>query len=357
MGILASFLSNLDPVTALSGVFVVVIILFLVLDLGVLQKKHTAVSFRSASLQSLFWVTIALSFSYLIYLYYPAQEIEHEGIMKKFSPKESAFQFLTAYITEYSLSVDNIFVFILIFRHFTVQPEYHHKVLYYGVVGAVLFRGIFIGMGNILVHQFHWILYIFGAILVFTGIKMMFTSDDEGFDPEKSWTYKQLNARLRFSSLPHMGKFMLREQGRLYFTSLFLVVLLIETTDIIFAVDSIPAVFSITQDPFLIYTSNIFAVMGLRAMYFMLEGIMDKFRYLQRGISVILIFIGGKMLWEFVHVLKVHELVSGEFWKQVFQFEISDGISLSVIIGVLAGAIALSILMPAKATEPSKAKE
>lgn len=351
MSILASFFSDFSPVTWLSGAFVIVIILFLIVDLGLLSKSNEPVSFRSASLQSAFWVCISLIYAWLIYVYYPEQTYEHEGVDKTFTPKESAFQFLTAYITEYSLSVDNIFVFILIFRHFKVEPEYHHKVLYYGVLGAVIFRGIFIGMGNILVAQFHWILYIFGAILVFTGVKMLFTNEDDSFDPEKSWTYKQLNKRLRFSTAPHQGRFTMRQDGRLYFTSLLLVVLLIETTDIIFAVDSIPAVFSITQDPFIIYTSNIFAVMGLRAMYFMLEGIMHRFQYLQKGISFILIFIGGKMLWEFVHVLKVHEMVDNDLWRKIFHFEITDGISLSVILIVLAGSIVLSMVMPPSESE------
>lgn len=345
MSLLANFLTDLDPVNWLSGVFVIVIILFLVVDLGLLSKRSKVVSFRSATIQSAFWIVVSLSYAYLIY-HFDYEYTDDNG--KLFGAKESSFQFLTAYITEYSLSVDNIFVFILIFGHFKVQQDYHYKVLYYGVFGAILFRGIFIGMGHILVHEFHWILYIFGAILVFTGVKMLFTSGEDSFDPGKSWMYKQLNKRLRFSTLPHKGKFTLRQDGRLYFTSLLLVVLLIETTDIIFAVDSIPAVFSITQEPFLIYTSNIFAVMGLRAMYFMLEGIMHKFQYLQKGISFILIFIGGKMLWEFVHVLKVHEMVDSDVWREIFHFEISDGQSLMVILGVLAASIILSMAMPPK---------
>ncbi|MCB9233666.1 MAG: TerC/Alx family metal homeostasis membrane protein [Bacteroidia bacterium] len=319
-------------------VFAIVILVFLVVDLGFLSRGKHRVSMKSALLQSMLWVVISVSFGSLIYFY---------------RSHDDAFSFLTAYVTEYSLSVDNIFVFILIFRHFKVDERYHHKILYYGVIGAVVFRGIFIGLGNVIVAQFHWVLYFFGAFLLYTGFKMLFSGKEDEFEPDQSWMYKQLRRRFRFHPDASGGSFITRIDGKLYFTTLLLVVLLIETTDIIFAVDSIPAVFSISQDAFIVYTSNIFAVMGLRAMYFLLEGSIDKFHLLQKGISFVLMFIGVKMLMEVPHSL--HDWFGWNLpeWTHL---TIPNWLSFTIIISILAGSILMSLVVPVRAEEPTKEK-
>jgi TerC family integral membrane protein len=263
--------------------FAVFIIIFLFIDLGIFQKHAHKVSTQKALLQVLFWVFMAASFAFLI------------GIYKG---REMGYQFVAAYLTEESLSVDNMFLFILIFSYFRISEHLHHKVLFYGVLGAIVFRGIFITAGSFLIAEFHWILYVFGAILIFTGIKLFLNKDDIKFEPEKNIVYNFLRRNLRFTHTAPEDKFWIFKGKKIYFTTLFLVVCLIETTDIIFAVDSIPAVFSISQDPFVVYTSNIFAVMGLRALYFLLSGVMKRFRYLQTGLACILILIGVKMLLE-----------------------------------------------------------
>ncbi len=235
--------------------FAVFIIIFLFIDLGIFQKRAHKISTQKALSQVLFWVFMAASFAFLI------------GIYKG---REMGYQFVAAYLTEESLSVDNMFLFILIFSYFRISEHLHHKVLFYGVVGAIVFRGIFITAGSFLIAQFHWILYVFGAVLVYTGIKLFLTQDEIKFEPEKNVAYKFLRKRLRVTHTAPEDKFWISKEGKIYFTTLFLVVCIVETTDIIFAVDSIPAVFSISQDPFVVYTSNIFAVMGLRALYFLL---------------------------------------------------------------------------------------
>ena len=310
---------GLNPEIWLFGVFGLVILAFLVIDLGLFQKKAHRITFQSALIQSIFWLITSMGFG---------------GLVWYFDDHILAIQFVTAYLTEYSLSIDNIFVFILLFRHFKVKEEFHHRILYFGVFGAMIFRGIFIFFGNIIVSKFHWILYGFGAFLLYTGFKMILQKKEDEFDPEKSWVYRFLNKHFRFLHSDGGGKFFVRIDGKLHLTMLFLVVLLIETTDILFALDSIPAVFSISQNPFIIYTSNVFAIMGLRAMYFMLETIIDKFQYLKQGISFILMFIGGKMLME------------------IFDFHLPDWFSLVVIGSSIGGAILVSIFKPVEPAKP-----
>ena len=285
------------------------ILIFLVIDLGIFQKRAHKISTQKALMQVLFWVFTAGSFAFLIGLY---------------KDKELAYQFVAAYITEESLSVDNMFMFILIFRYFRISEHLHHKVLFYGVAGAIVFRGIFITAGSLLIMQFHWILYVFGAILIFTGVKLFLSTDDLKFEPEKNIIYKFLTKNLRFTHSAPEDKFWIFRGKKIYFTTLFLVVCLVETTDIIFAVDSIPAVFAISQDPFIVYTSNIFAVMGLRALYFLLSGVMKRFQYLQTGLAFVLIFIGAKMLLE----------IAG--------LEIPSKYSLLVIAGILTVTVVAS---------------
>jgi tellurite resistance protein TerC len=274
--------------TILFGVFALVILVFLLVDLGVFNKESHKITTKSALIQSIFWIIVGLIFGYLVYHF-------DEG------GADASLEYLSAYLTEYALSVDNIFVILLILKYFTVKEEYYHNVLFWGILGAVVFRGFFIFVGAILIAKFHWILYFFGVFLIYSGIKIYFEDSDDKIDPEKNPILRICRKYLPITKDDMGGKFIVRHAGKLMVTPLFLVIILIETTDLIFAVDSIPAAFAITQNPFLIYTSNIFAVMGLRAMFFLLSGIIDKFYLLQKGLSIILFFIGAKMLLEIVH--------------------------------------------------------
>jgi tellurite resistance protein TerC len=305
----------------LFGVFGVVIILFLVVDLGLFHKKHQKVSQREAILQSLFWVFVSVCYGMLIYFY-------GEG-------PAATLEFFSAYVTEKALSVDNIFVILLILKYFKVKEEYYHNVLFWGILGAIVFRAIFIFVGAMLIQEFHWILYIFGVFLVYSGIKLFSGEDDMDIEPEKNPLLKAAKKILPMSSTDKGGKFWLRENGKLLFTPLFLVIILIESTDLIFAVDSIPAAFAITQNEFVIYTSNIFAVMGLRAMFFLLANVLDKFYLLQKGLSVVLTFIGAKMLAE------------------IIDLHIPTFLSFGIILGALTVAIVGSLMFPQKEKEES----
>ena len=307
--------------TILFGIFAVIIILFLVLDLGLFHKQAHKISTRSALYQSIFWVVVSTLFGVFILFY------DESGT-------EGAVQYFSAYLTEYALSVDNIFVILLILKYFKVNETYYHKVLFWGILGAIVFRGVFIFVGTFLIEKFHWILYIFGVFLVYSGIRIYFEDGDEKIEPEKNPILKFCKKYLPMTQSDHGGNFVVRQDGKLLFTPLFLVIVLIETTDLIFAVDSIPAAFAITQNPFLIYTSNIFAVMGLRAMFFLLAGIIDKFYLLQKGLSVILFFIGAKMLLDIWHV------------------EVNVYLSFTVIIVTLTLSIVFSVLIPRKVKIP-----
>jgi len=309
-----------DPQTSLFVLFGVVITIFLIFDLGVFNKNAHKVSLKSATYQSIFWVIISVAFGFLIYKYAGGATL--------------SLEFYSAYLTEYALSVDNIFVILLILRYFRVEEKYYHKILFWGVLGAIVFRAIFIFLGAYLVAQFHWILYIFGAFLVYSGIKIFFTDEDDDLDPEQNIIIRFARKYLRITKGHFSGKFIVRRGAKIMFTPLFLVILLIESTDLIFAVDSIPAVFAISQSEFILYTSNIFAILGLRAKFFLLAGIIDKFHLLQKGLSFILIFIGAKMLLEFIHV------------------HINTIISFSVIFTVLILSIVMSLLIPKKKENP-----
>lgn len=303
--------------TILFGIFAVIIILFLVLDLGLFHKQAHKITTKSALYQSIFWVVISTMFGVFILLY------DESGA-------EGAVQYFSAYLTEYALSVDNIFVILLILKYFKVNETYYHKILFWGILGAIVFRGVFIFLGTYFIERFHWLLYIFGVLLVYSGIRIYFDDGDEKIEPEKNPILKLCKKYLPMSNHDNGGNFVIRENGKLLFTPLFLVIVMIETTDLIFAVDSIPAAFAITQNPFLIYTSNIFAVMGLRAMFFLLAGIIDKFYLLQKGLSVILLFIGAKMLLDIWHI------------------EINVYLSFTVIIVTLTLSIIFSVLIPRK---------
>ncbi|WP_369411753.1 TerC family protein [Chryseolinea lacunae] len=314
------FRNQSERETILFGIFALIIIVFLILDLGLLHKQAHKISTKSALYQSIFWVIVSTLFGFFIYKY------DESGA-------DGAVEYFSAYLTEYALSVDNIFVILLILKYFQVKEEYYHKTLFWGILGALVFRGIFIFVGALLIHKFHWILYIFGVFLIYSGIRIYFEDGDEKIEPEKNPIMRICRRYLPMTSGEYGGSFVVREGGRLMFTPLFLVIVLIETTDLIFAVDSIPAAFAITQNEFLVYTSNIFAVMGLRAMFFLLAGIIDKFYLLQKGLSIILFFIGAKMLLE------------------IFDINVGVYTSFSVIIATLTLSIIFSVIVPRKETE------
>jgi len=273
--------------------FNVVVLAILALDLGVLHRREAKVSVKEAATWSGVWVGLSLCFAFAVY---------------RTMGRESGLEFLTGYLIEYALSVDNIFVFVLIFSYFNVPEKYQHRVLFWGIVGALVLRGVMIVAGSALVTRFSWTLYIFGAFLVFTGLRMALQKDDAAYNPEHDPVLRLSRKLLPVTNDYHGDSFFVRTldrngTSRLAATPLFIVMVIVNTTDIIFATDSIPAIFAVTRDPFIVYTSNICAVLGLRALYFLLAGVVDKFVYLKLGLSIILIFIGLKMLLEaFVHI-------------------------------------------------------
>src|SRR6202171_4632083 len=273
--------------------FNVVVLAILALDLGVLHRRSAKVSLKEAATWSAVWVALSLGFALAIY---------------QTMGKESGLEFLTGYLIEYALSVDNIFVFVLIFTYFKVPEKYQHRVLFWGIIGALVLRGVMIVAGSALVTRFSWTLYLFGAFLVFTGIRMALQKDDAAYNAERDPVFRLSRRLIRVPPEDSGDKFFVHEpdatgRKRYAATPLFIVLLIVDTTDIIFAMDSIPAIFAVTRDPFIVYTSNICAVLGLRALYFLLASVVDKFVYLKLGLSLVLIFIGGKMLLEhFVHI-------------------------------------------------------
>jgi len=327
---LVLFGREISEQTVLYSVFGLIIGVFLLIDLGFFNKSAHKITTKSALYQSIFWVVVSTIFGYFIYLYGPYDIETDDGKFRSLSGLTAMVEYFTAYLTEYALSVDNIFVILLILKYFQVKEEYFHRILFWGILGAVVFRGAFIFVGAWFVAQWHWILYIFGVFLIYSGVKIYFEDSDEKIDPEKNPILRLCRKYLPITKDDMGGKFLVRHQGKLMFTPLFLVIVLIETTDLIFAVDSIPAAFAITQSEMLIYTSNIFAVMGLRAMFFLLSGIIDKFYLLQKGLSIILFFIGAKMLLEIIHV------------------ELSPVLSFAVIIATLTLSIVFSMLVPRK---------
>jgi tellurite resistance protein TerC len=293
--------------------FNVFVLGMLALDLGVFHRKAHVVSVREAAIWSAVWVALALLFNL--------------GIWLGFGPQKGV-EFLTGYLIEKSLSVDNIFVFALLFAYFAVPPEYQHRVLFWGILGALVMRAIFIAAGAALLAQFHWIIYLFGAFLVLTGIKMAF-APDRGLEPEKNPVLRLVRRLVPVTDRYHGQRFFVREGGALVATPLFLVLVLVETTDLIFAVDSIPAIFAVTLDPFIVYTSNVFAILGLRSLYFLLAGVMAKFTYLKLGLAAILVFVGIKM-------------------AIVDLYKIPAGVSLAVVATMLAVAIVASLARAAR---------
>jgi tellurite resistance protein TerC len=288
----------------------------LALDLGVFHRKAHAIQPKEAGVWVAIWTALSFVFA---------------GILFFWKGPDQSLLFVTGYLIELSLSADNIFVIVMIFGYFAVPPKYQHRVLFWGILGALIMRGAFIGMGSFLIQKLHWIMYLFGAFLVFTGIKMAMRQDEE-FDAEKNVVMRTARRFLRVTNQYDGQKFFTKEAGVSVATPLFLVLLMVEFTDLVFAVDSIPAIFAVTTDPFLVYTSNVFAILGLRSMYFLLAGVVDKFIYLKYGLSAILTFVGIKML--IVDVYKIPILFS-----------------LGFIILTLVTTIAASFLFPPKAED------
>ena len=293
--------------------FIAFVLAMLAVDLGVFHRKAHEVRPREAGIWTAVWVTLALLFAGGLYL------VENRQV---------ALTFLTGYVIEESLSVDNIFVMVLIFEYFRVPKSVQHRVLFYGILGALVMRGLFIAAGTALITRFHWVLYVFGAMLIVTGIRMA-RKQDEGFEGERSPIVRGVRRLVPISTEYHGSRFFIVEGGKRVATPLLLVLVLVEVTDLIFAIDSIPAIFGVTRDPFIVFTSNIFAVLGLRSLYFLLAAVVDRFHLLKYGLAVILSFVGFKMVTErFI--------------------EIDIVLSLSIILGVLAVAIGASLLWPAR---------
>lgn len=269
-------------------IFSIVIVLALIFDLGLFSKKNEKTSLKTAFWQSIFWIGLSVLFF---------------GFMWFEDGAETAISFMSAYLMEKSLSMDNIFVFILIFSFFKIKEENYSRVLLIGILMALIFRAIFISVGVVLISRFEWVLYLFGIFLLYTGVKMFTTKADDEFKPEENFAYRFMNKYMRVTNEEPNGKFVIRRNNKVYLTTLSVVVVMLAVTDIIFALDSIPAVFAISQQPVVVYTSNIFAVLGLRSLFFLLRGAVDKFEYLPQGIAIVLIFIGLKMLAEyFIHI-------------------------------------------------------
>ncbi len=290
--------------------FAVIVVILLALDLGVFNRKNHVIGVKEALMMSAFWIGIALAFNAVIFWQMGSQ---------------SGLEYTAAYVMEKALSVDNLFVFIIIFAFFGIAPEYQHKILFYGIIGALVFRAIFIFAGVTLVEKFDWLLYIFGIFLLFTAVKLA-VQKDQKVDPEKNIIVRGFKKIMPVSTDSHEGKFFVRNAGVLAATPLFLALLVIESTDIVFAVDSIPAVMGITTDMFIVYTSNVFAILGLRALYFALAGIMSSMYYLKYGLAVILAFVGVKMLLPIVG------------------YHVNVVVSLAVILVVLLIAIIASVI-------------
>lgn len=291
--------------------FNVFVVAMLVLDLKVFQRKAHEIHIKEALGWSAFWIGLALVFNFLIY---------------RWMGQQKALEFLTGYLIEKSLSVDNLFVFIIIFGYFNVTPKYQHRILFWGILGALVFRAIFILAGVALIHRFEFIIYVFGALLIYTGFKIGFKSD-EPMDPSKNIVLKLIQRFVPITFNDPDGHFFIKTNGRWMATQFFMVLAIVETTDVVFAVDSIPAILAISTDPFIVYTSNVFAILGLRALYFALAGVIHLFHYLHYGLAVVLVFIGIKM-------------TISHFYK------VPTAISLGVVLGVLALSVIASVMFP-----------
>jgi tellurite resistance protein TerC len=313
--------------------FTAFVLIVLALDLGVFHKNAHEVSFKEASVWTGIWISLALVFNFLFYLYaqFRFSTDERYTSIPGFDPdaqaKTSALEFLTGFVVEKSLAVDNIFIFAVVFAYFGIPKMYQHRVLFWGILGALVFRAIFIAMGSVLM-QYHWVVIFFGGLLILTGVKMFFAGT-EPQNLENNFIVKQLKKVFRVH--PHIEgqKFFFKKDGLTYVTPLFLALVFLEMSDIIFAVDSVPAIFALTKEPLIVFTSNIFAILGLRSMYFMLAGVMDRFAYIKYGLASVLIFVGLKMVW-------LNEAFGGKFpihW------------SLIIIATLIGGSVLASVII------------
>ena len=319
------------------SLFTLGVLVVLALDLGVFHREAHVVKFKEALTWSIVWVSLAVAFGFGFYQYAQWQlplDPRLVGLDHAMLAKQSAMEFFTGFVVEKSLAVDNIFVFILVFNYFAIPAKYQHRVLFFGIIGALVFRIIFIALGSVLM-QYQWIVLFFGAFLIVTGFKIIF-APEKPLDPEKNFVMRLLRRFMRITPKLSGQKFFLRkEDGLLYATPLFLCLVFLEVSDIIFAVDSVPAIFALTKEPLIVFTSNVFAILGLRAMFFLLAGVMDKFHYLKYGLGCVLIFVGLKMVW-------LNEAFGGKF---------PIGWSLGIIASLITGSIVASLLRsPPKAT-------
>lgn len=316
--------------------FVGLVVLLLALDLGVFHRKAHAVSVREAAMWTVVWIGLALLFNFLLYQYALWKFPRDARLMAipGFDPGGAAWrvslEYLTGYVIEKSLSVDNIFVFVMVFSYFAIPAKYQHRILFYGILGAIVFRAIFIAMGAALM-QYHWIIVLFGVFLIFTGIKIMVVKEKPP-DPAKNLLVRLLRRAFPVTDVFHGSKFFIREAGRLYVTPLLVALVFLEATDIVFAVDSVPAIFAFTSEPLIVFTSNIFAILGLRALYFMLAGAVEKFYLLRYGLGTVLTFVGLKMVW----------------LNSVFDGKFPIAASLAIIGAIIGASVVLSLLFPRK---------
>ena len=304
--------------------FHVFVLAALALDLGVFHRKARVISFREALAWTAIWIALATLFAVLIYLFGHVMTGRPERPTRVLT-----LEFITGYVVEEALSVDNLFVFLLLFRYFGVAGEYQHKVLFWGILGALVTRAVFILTGVSLVNRFHWVIYLFGAFLVYAGAKLLVQKDEDQIDPENSAVARFFRRHVAMVPDYADGRFFVHWEGKRHATLLALVMIVVETTDVVFATDSIPAILAISRDSFIVYTSNVFAILGLRSLFFALAGMMKMFHLLHYGLAVILIFIGAKML-------------ASSWW------EIPTGWTLATVAGVLALSVALSLAFPEK---------
>ena len=315
----------MDKLQLIYLVFGIVVVVALIFDLGLLSKKNQKIGLKTALIQTFFWVALSLAFCAFIWW----EDDAGNG-------KKDAISYISAYLLEWSLSIDNIFVFIIIFSFFKVKETNYSRVLLLGILMAIVFRIIFIALGSEIVARFDWVMYIFGVFLVFTGLKMFSSNEEDEFNPETNWAYKLLTKWMRTTNEEPNGRFIIKKDGKTFFTTLAMVVVMLGLIDIVFAVDSIPAVFSVIPDPakkMLIYSSNIFAVLGLRSLFFLLRGAASKFDYLQEGIAIVLLFIGVKMLLPVLGFVGVNEKY----------LHLPEWASLAVIVVCISGSIVYSV--------------
>ena len=331
----------------LYGVFVGGVLVLLALDLGVFRREAREMHFKEAAVWCSIWVTLALMFNTALY-FYAAWRFPRDPRLTAipgFDPDAAAWQvmleFLTGYVVEYSLSVDNIFVFVLVLRYFAVPPRYQYNVLFYGILGALVFRGIFITLGAVLL-QFHWVVWVFGVFLIITGVKMAIGSEEK-VEPDKNFLIRIVRRWLPVTPRYHGQHFFVRDDGRVAATPLMVALLCLEATDIVFAIDSVPAIFALTREPFIVFTSNIFAILGLRSMYFMLGGAVERFHLLRYGLAVVLTFVGLKMVW-------LDTAAGGKF---------PIGWSLGIIGAALVASVIGSLIFPRRPApaDPPASKE